>query len=303
MKLGCDSDLLVNYFKDYPLEFTPGSKFRYCNSGYHLLGLIIEQASGMSYEEYIHKNLIAVADMEHSLADNHENLISNRAAVYEKSQEKIVNTSYIDMSVPFSAGNLLSTTIDLNKWYQCLFEYRIVSKNSLQKALTPYRLNDGSITKYGYGWFIDRLQGELVISHEGGINGFLSSAWFIPNSKMLTVILSNCMCNPTTNTAKTVLAYAIGKPLKKKKRIALPLDVLNRYSGSYNMNGEQWTITVLNGELHFGFDRTTSSVIYAKSKNEFYAEEWDSKFIFTENEGKIKLHFIYLGGEIIGYNM
>ena len=108
------------------------------------------------------------------------------------------------------------------------------------------------------------------------------------------------MCNPTTNTAKTVLAYAIGKPLKKKNKIELPLEVLNKYSGTYEMEGEHWTISVLNGELYFSFDNTIGHVIYANSENEFYEEEWDSKFIFTENDGKIKLNFIYLGSEITG---
>ena len=238
--------------------------------------------------------------MQNSISDNNTILINNRVYGYEKLGNKIVNSSYIDMSIPFSAGNLLSTTIDLNKWYKALFEYQIVSKNSLQKAHTPYHLNDGSRIKYGYGWFVDSLQGEVVITHEGGINGFLSSVWFIPTSKTLAVILSNCMCNPTTNTAKTVLAYAIGKPLKKKKKIELPLEVLNKYSGTYEMEGEHWTISVLNGELYFSFDNTIGHVIYANSENEFYEEEWDSKFIFTENDGKIKLNFIYLGSEITG---
>ncbi len=164
-KLGSEPEILVNYFKDYPLEFEPGSTFQYSNSGYHLLGLIIEKASGQDYEDYLKTEIFDKADMENTSVDNGQKIIKNRASGYEKDNERIINSSYIDMSVPFSAGNLLSTTEDINKWYKALFHYTIVVKENLEKAHNPYTYNDGTKSSYGYGWFVDDLQGEKIIAH------------------------------------------------------------------------------------------------------------------------------------------
>ncbi|MFD1079620.1 serine hydrolase domain-containing protein, partial [Longispora fulva] len=165
MLKGIDPELLINYFKDYPLEFEPGTEFRYSNSGYHLLGLIVQKVSGMEYNKYIKKNLFEPAGMENSMAGDNRELISNRVSGYEKANSSIVNAAYLDMSIPFSAGNLLSTTSDINKWYKALFQYQLIPEGTLEKALTPYRFKDSSSSKYGYGWFIDSLQGEKVVSH------------------------------------------------------------------------------------------------------------------------------------------
>jgi len=206
MKNGGDPDSLLKYFQDLPLNFPPGSRFSYSNSGYHLLGLIIERVSGMLYNEYIRTNLLAIAEMENTLADNNTSVIFNRAHGYEELFATLRNADYIDMSIPFSGGNLLSTSEDLNKWYMALFEYRIVSEKILKMALSPFQMNDGTYSKYGYGWFIDSLQGEKIVTHEGGVNGFLSSVWYVPSSKTLTILLSNCSCNPTVRTAERLTA-------------------------------------------------------------------------------------------------
>ena len=300
MKNGCHPDSLVNYFKDLPLNFIPGSEFRYNNSGYHLLGLIIEKVSGVNYNDFISEKLLQVAEMENTMADNISSIIHNRANGYEQSNGQITNATYIDMSVPFSAGNLLSTTNDLNKWYKTLFDYKIVSKKTLSLAHAQFQLNDGSYANYGYGWFVDSLQGEKLVSHEGGINGFLSSVWYVPSKAVLTIVLSNCMCNPTVNSAKKINAYAIGKPIQEKRKIHLSENDLVKYTGIYAMDGEEWIITLQDGELFFQFENGNGHPIYPLSENDFFAEEWDTKFLLFNEKGEIEFHFIYLGEEIIG---
>lgn len=301
MKNGSEPDSLVNYFKNFPLEFDPGEKFSYNNSGYHLLGLIIEKASGLEYNEYIKINLLNVAEMTNTIADNNSALIDKRVSGYENGSNGIQNATYIDMSIPFSGGNLISTTEDLNKWYKALFNYKIVSKTSLNIAHEPFKLNDGTNSKYGYGWFIDTLQGEKIITHEGGINGFLSSVWFVPSTKTLTVVLSNCTCNPTVNTAKKLTAYAIGKPLSEIKKVKIDNTILTKYSGTYLMDGERWVISIKDGDLYFSFENGNGHPIYANSINEFFAEDWDSKFFFFEkDDGSIEFQFTYLQEKIVG---
>lgn len=300
MKNGCKPDTLVNFFKDYPLEFNPGTEFKYCNSGYHLLGMIIEKVSKMSYGDFIQKNIFSPAKMVNSQIDDNSTLISNRVSGYESKHNEIQNATYIDMSIPYSAGNIISTTADLNKWYENLFEYKFVSKITLEKAHSKYQLTDSTYINYGYGWFIDTLQGEKVISHEGGINGFLSSVWYVPSHKTLSVLLSNCMCNPTTQTTKTILAYAIGKPIEKRKPINVPATILNKYIGTYLMGGEKWSILIKDNELYCLYEGGNGHALLAKSNKEFYAEEWDAQFIFNEGNGEMDLTFKYTGGQARG---
>lgn len=144
------------------------------------------------------------------------------------------------------------------------------------------------------------MQGVRIISHEGGINGFLSSVWYVPSSKTLTVVLSNCSCNPTVKTAEKLTAIALGKPLPEQKRIILPESLLQAYAGTYLMDGEEWMISISENELYFQFPNGNGHHIYPLSENEFFAEEWDSKFRFYESNGKIEFHFIYLGEVIKG---
>ena len=299
-KVGCEPEKLVNYFKDHPLSFEPGSKFQYSNSGYHLLGLIIEKVSGQDYANYMKTEIFEEADMKNTLVDDGSQIIKNRASGYEKNNEELVNSSYIDMSIPFSAGNILSTAEDINKWYKTLFEFKIISKQSLEKAHTPYILNDGQKSNYGYGWFIDNLQGEKVIAHEGGINGFLSSVKFFPSKQTLIILLSNCMCNPTAYTAKEIAAFSIGKPLPKKEKVKLAAPVLERYEGDYLMDNEVWSVKIKNDQLYLEFENGSGYPIFALNEEEFFAEEWDARFIFKEVDNKIEFHLIYSGGKVIG---
>jgi CubicO group peptidase (beta-lactamase class C family) len=301
MKNGSHPDSLVKHFKNLPLNFEPGSQFSYCNSGYHLLGLIVERVSGVPYNEYIAKNLLQVAEMENTLADDNAMLIENRANGYEELFQNIQNATYIDMSIPFSAGNLLSNPIDLNKWYKALFDFKLVSEKTLKLAHSKFQLNDGTFTHAGFGWFVDSLQGENLIYHEGGINGFLSSVWYVPAKQDLTVILSNCSCMPTVNTAKTISAIVIGKTLPAKQRIELAKETLEKYTGTYLMDGEEWSISLKEKDLYFQFSNGNGHAIYPISKNEFFAEEWPTQFFFYEKKGKIEFNFVYSEERIIGY--
>ncbi len=300
MKNGSKPDSLIRYFQDLPLNFPPGSRFSYNNSGYHLLGLIIERASGMRYDEYIEENLLSVAEMNSTLPDNNASIILNRASGYEEIFATIRNAVYIDMSIPYSGGNLLSTAEDMNKWYKALFANKIVSANTLKMAHNSFRLNDGTHTNYGYGWFIDSLQGEKIITHEGGINGFLSSIKYVPSSEILTVLLSNCTCNPTVKTAEKLTAIAFGKPLIEPKRVKLTEEILQAYVGTYLMDGEEWRISIKEKELYFQFSNGNGHWIFPLSESEFFAEDWDSEFRFYETNGEIVFHFNYLGEEIKG---
>lgn len=209
-------DSLVNSFADYPLKFEPGSQFSYNNSGYHLLGLIIEKVSGKSYSSFMKEEIFDKAEMKNTRTDSNKEIIDNRIPGYDPLIGP-VNAQYIDMSIPFSAGNIISTVSDLNLWYKALFDCKFVTKETLKKAHTPYILSSGESTGYGYGWEMDTIQEQPVITHNGGIPGFLSCGIYFPEQELFTVVLSNCTCNPPWDAAYKIAELALVECKKKNK--------------------------------------------------------------------------------------
>ncbi|MBC6434527.1 beta-lactamase family protein [Nostoc sp. HG1] len=199
---------LVDRFKNMPLEFTPGEKFKYTNSGYYLLGMIIEQVSGKSYADFLQENIFAPLGMTHTGYDSHNRLIKNRAGGYELQDNSIINASYIDMSIPFAAGALYSTTEDLLLWDQALYTEKLVSRKILAEIFTPFK--DG----YGYGWGITKRFDRQMIGHDGGINGFSSSIIRFPSDHVTAIVLSNNQNAPSGEIASSLAAIVFGAPYK-----------------------------------------------------------------------------------------
>jgi len=199
---------LVDRFKHMPLEFTPGEKFKYTNSGYYLLGMIIEQTSGKSYADFLQKNIFAPLSMTHTGYDQPARLIKHRAGGYELQDNSIINASYIDISIPFAAGALYSTTEDLLLWDQALYTEKLVSRKILPEIFTPFK--DG----YGYGWGITKQFDRQRIGHDGGINGFSSSIIRFPSDHVTAIVLSNNQNAPSGEIASSLAAIIFGAPYK-----------------------------------------------------------------------------------------
>src|SRR5215469_277632 len=150
---------LVARFRDKPLEFEPGTKWNYSNSGYVLLGYLIEKTSGQSYEKFVQENIFTPLGMKDSGYDSNSTVIAKRASGYTPSPGGPVNAGFIHMSIPFSAGALYSTTEDLLRWEQGLFGGKVLSAASLQKMTTPFK-ND-----YAFGLQVHNVKGQKVIDH------------------------------------------------------------------------------------------------------------------------------------------
>ncbi len=173
------------------LEFEPGSKFSYNNSGYFLLGAIVEKVTGKSYETVLKERIFEPLGMSNTGYDNHAPLLQKRASGYQKTPGGYVNAAYLDMSLPYAAGSLYSTVEDLYKWDQALYENKILSAESKTKMFTP------GLSNYGYGFGIsDRPIGKTdqktkVIQHGGGINGFNSLLTRLVDKQQTIILLDN----------------------------------------------------------------------------------------------------------------
>lgn len=182
---------LIKKFSELPLTFEPGSTFSYSNSGYVLLGAIIEKVTGKSYENVLQANIFTPLEMNNTGYDAAYKILPKRAAGYEKWNLKYDNASYMDMSIPYAAGSIYSTVEDLALWDQALNTDKLLSASSKALLFTPYK-ND-----YAYGWGVFKKQvGQLkdsaqAMAHQGAVNGFNTSLIRIPKNKQLVVLLNN----------------------------------------------------------------------------------------------------------------
>lgn len=195
---------MVNFFKNEPVDFAPGEKFDYNNSGYVVLGYIIELVSGISYEDFIKKNIFDKAGMTHSYYASDRKVIPQRAYGYHKKEQGFVNKTVISFSVPFSSGSLMSTADDMLKWQQALNQNLILDLKETQKAFQKYKLNNGEEFTYGYGWHLKDINGIPDREHGGSVFGFKSMGVYIPAEDVYVIGLSNCDCHSPTEVTKNM---------------------------------------------------------------------------------------------------
>lgn len=202
-------EMMINFFKNEPVDFAPGEKFEYNNSGYVLLGYIIELVSGETYEEFIKKHIFDKAGMNQSLYASDRKVILKRAYGYHKKEYGYVNKTVINFSVPFSSGSLMSTTADMLKWQNALNQNLLLGANETSKAFNKYKLNNGNEFTYGYGWHIKDVNGIPSREHGGSIFGFKTMAVYIPGQDIYVIGLSNCDCNSPTQATRDIAALAL----------------------------------------------------------------------------------------------
>src|ERR1051325_6326488 len=181
-------DEFVKKYASGDLEFEPGSKFVYDNSGYFLLGAIIERVTGKPYEQVLQENIFNPVGMKNTGYDHHDTIIAKRAAGYVKTHDSFANAPYLDMSIPYAAGSLYSTVEDLYLWDQALYTDKLLSAQSKALMYTPF------LEDYGYGWVVTKASFDLavqVLTHDGGINGFTTTIVRFPKEKNLIVMLDN----------------------------------------------------------------------------------------------------------------
>jgi len=177
---------LVARFRDKPLEFQPGEKWNYSNSGYVLLGYLIEKISGEPYSQFVQKNIFTPLGMKDSGYDSNKAIIPHRDSGYTPNEKgELQNAGYIDMTIPLSAGALYSTTLDLLKWEQSLFGGKLISAASLQKMITPFK------SDYAFGLGVHDVKGHKLVDHGGGIEGFNTELAYYPDEKLTVIVLSN----------------------------------------------------------------------------------------------------------------
>ncbi|MCS0592296.1 serine hydrolase [Massilia norwichensis] len=241
---------MVDSFKNDPLDFAPGSRYKYNNSGYFLLGAIIEKVSGKTYDKFVEERIFVPLGMTRSAYEGHERDKTPRAQGYTRAPEGFQPSKPISMTQPYAAGSLVSTVDDLARWDAAVSSGKLLQAGSWQRAFTPYTLSTGSSTGYGYGWETGTLRGAQMIGHGGGIPGFNSFALRLPAEKLYVAVLSNVDSGmaPASEAAYKAAAIAIGKPFPDYQARKLDPKLLDAYAGVYRAEGSDTRTVRRDGE-------------------------------------------------------
>lgn len=224
---------LIDFFKDQPMVSEPGKRWAYNNSGYILLGAIIEKVSGQTYEQFIQQNIFGPLGMKQSFYDDPLRVIPRRVAGYDKCADGFTNAAYISMTQPYAAGALASTVDDLALWDTALYTEKLLKLEILEQAHISHHLLDGSPTAYGFGWMISEYAGHRVIEHSGGIQGFRSHTIRLPDDHVFVAVLSNNGGTSPQKLAFKIGTLVIGQPYQEPKPIELQTNFSARYEGIY----------------------------------------------------------------------
>jgi CubicO group peptidase (beta-lactamase class C family) len=184
-------EAILKMSADAPVEFAPGEKYNYNNTGYYLLGMIIEKASGKEYGAFLTERIFQPLGMTATRLNDLRDVINGRAAGYAWEAGRLRNGEYVSPTQPFSAGALISTVVDMAKWDAALYTDKLLKRASLEQMWTPEKLNDGKPLAYGYGWGVDIYRTRKRISHGGGINGFSTFIARFVDDKLTVVVLTN----------------------------------------------------------------------------------------------------------------
>jgi CubicO group peptidase (beta-lactamase class C family) len=202
--------------REQPLEFAPGEKYRYSNSGYLMLGHVIELVAGQKYGAFVHEQILGPLGLADTDPDSNTAVIPRRASGYMLANGQLRNAPYINMEVPHAAGALYSTTHDLLHWTEALMGGRLLAAASLEKMTTPGKGD------YGFGLVIRTVPGRKTIEHGGGLEGFNTQMNYYPESRITVVVLANVNGPAAVKLAGQLGALAHGEQVESPAEVKDP---------------------------------------------------------------------------------
>jgi CubicO group peptidase (beta-lactamase class C family) len=299
---------LVALFRDKPLDFEPGAKWSYDNSGYVLLTYLIEKITGDSYEKFVRENIFTPLGMNDTGYDSNSAVIPRRASGYSAGRGGIENAGFINMTVPQGAGALYSTTGDLLKWELGLFGGRVLKAASLDKMTTPFKNN------YAFGLMVETAGDHKKISHGGGIEGFNTDLTYYPDEKLTVVVLANLNPPAAGDIAGKLAAIAHGETVTlpgERKEITLDSRALSRFVGVYRMvdggpAGAPMAVALDGNRLTAKLANQPAFPIFPQSETMFFLKVVDAQIEFPKDDGSGKASQLTLhqnGSDMIAQRM
>ena len=289
---------LVDSFKNDKFDFDPGENQSYCNSGYFLLGYIVQKVSGKSLQDYLKETFFDPLNMTDTGIHRWSLVLEHEATGYSYVGGKVQKAQNWDMSRAGGAGALYSTVGDLYRWNKALFNGKVLKESTLKAAFTPAKLNNGKMATgvgdgYGYGWGIREIRGLKLISHSGGLNGFTSYLMRLPDNKLTVTVLANSV--PTIPELSTSgFAHRIAEIYLFEDMAQQPSFVEDKtvdpavyddYVGRYDYGSSMVLMVTREGDRLFAqLSGQSKAEIFPSSENEFFWKDADAQVTFVRNE-------------------
>ena len=291
-------DQMIGFFRNLPLEWKPGEKYAYNNSGYFLLGVVIEKATGKKYEEALRDMILSPLGMNDTGYDWTSAIIPKRASGYMGAGAQMTNAAPLDMQQPYAAGSLYSTVGDLLKWDQALYTNTLLPEAAKQIMWTPF------LNNYAYGWNVrppsDASYGYKWTAHSGGINGFSSMIIRVPDAKLTAIVLCNNMTTAAGAVTNDLLAIYFGKPYRIPQPPAkVSTAILDQYVGEYQLQ-PNFTITIARQGDQLTGQATGQNAfdLFAESETKFNAKVGGIAVTFVKDaSGKVTELILHQGGD------
>ena len=182
---------IIKKVEDAPLDFEPGTKWHYSNSGYELLGMIIEKLDKRTYAESLSARILTPLGMDHTYFVSENKIVPHRAQGYSNTNKGFQHSQYLNMDWPYAAGSIESTVLDLAKWDEALYGDKVLPQDMLEQMWTITKLTDGTPQQYGFGWQLNKMNGTPIVEHGGGIHGFTTFIRRCPKLGISVIVLTN----------------------------------------------------------------------------------------------------------------
>lgn len=299
MRLDLSHEDMFDLFANEPFDFAPGEKYLYNNSGYYLLGVVIENVTEQSYPDYVREQFFEPLGMANSHYCTNRAIVKHRAEGYVRDSTGLVNDEYLSMRLPYAAGSLCSDVVDLVTWTQALHHGEVVSDVSYGRMTTPAVLSGGDTTSYGYGLGIGDFEGHRVIQHAGGINGFKTFLAHYPEDDLTVVVLANTEGANPGGIVRDVARVVLGLEAPRVLDLALtPLDQA-RYAGVYQLGAI--TLEVFAAEEGLSMKVTgqpASRILYQGDHRFVVADDDEIELLFTVPDGGVAASVsVHQGGQ------
>ena len=297
---------LLDIIKKLPYDFNPGERYLYNNSGYFILGYIVAQLSGKTLSEYLNDTFFKPLGMKNSGIYETNIVLNCEAQGYSMNGEKIKKADFQEMSWASGVGSIYSTTKDLYKWNEAIFNGKVLSDATLKAAFTQAVLNSGAKVDYGFGWFLITNRGFKFIQHSGGVSGFSAYLERQPENKLTVCVLLNSLPSPD-GIQPTINGHAISEFILQDKMkqqnvgadTVVSENILKKYVGRYNYGqGMAMWVTLQDKQLYGQMTMMEASPLTPISENEFYFKARNAKIKFvSDTSSKVDRLFQYQNGE------
>ena len=266
------TEQLMAVFKDLPSPSKPGEKWEYNNSGYVLVGAVIEAVTGRTWSSEVEQRIARPLELTTLRYGIDENKVPAMAVGYTLGDKGAVRAEKINMTVPGAAGALDATAGDLARWGNALHHGRVLSSTYYAQMITPAHLNDGSTAAYGFGLGLSKLRGSTVIEHSGGINGFASDSVYVPSADVFVVVLANAV-NPKSSSvavANRLAAMVMGKPYETFTARSLDAADITPFLGLYDFGNAKRVLSMREGRLYAQREGGTPAEIFPAGGGRYF---------------------------------